>query len=692
MFLSEKFLSSYPNMPEHMTELGSFVFYRTYSRWLPGKGRRETWKEAIIRAVEYNMSIAHEHYLKNKYIPPMQEMTKEAEMLFDNIFNLRQFLSGRTHWIGGTENKVANKFPLSNFNCAFLNITKYENLCELFYLLLVGTGVGFKCTPELAKKLPPIRDDFKLLHSEYNPLSPSERLEYTRIENLGNGYAKMYIGDSKEGWVQALNIFFAILTQEIYEDVHTIKISYNSIRPKGERLKTFGGTASGHKPMLEMFEGIEKVVKNTLDPDYYPMERIDDKYVKLRPIHILDIGNFIGYNVVVGGVRRTAEIFLFSPDDEETLHAKDKINDVDYLHHRRMSNNSEVFEEKPTRSKLHEIFKSIKIGGEPGFINLEAARKRRPNVEGVNPCGEILLDSHEVCNLTTVNTKAFLKNGKINYPDLYTTQELSARAALRMTLLDLELEEFDFTQKRDRLTGCSLTGWEDSQIKKEHKTTLEATATTAAQQYADELRIPAPLLVTTVKPEGTLSQVAGGVSPGVHNNYAPYYIRRIRINANDPLAQVAKELNWNISPEVGDDKYNPRTLVIDFPIESGCTTSSRDVTAKQQLESYFDWFDNYAQHNPSVTIYVKDDEWDEVEQIIWDNWDDFIGISFLPHNNGTYELAPYEEITKEEYISLKSKMKPFNPDLLLKYEHEEIDEAIALEGVEECASGACPIR
>lgn len=197
--LNEEFLSQYPDMPEHMNELSSFVFYRTYSRWLPKLNRRETWKEAVTRAVRYNVGISFDQLEVNNIEPPTDKIQQEAEILFDNIFNLRQFLSGRTHWVGGAEQGVANKFPLSNFNCSFINITEWEDLSNLFYLLLLGTGVGIKCTKENASKMKPIRTNFNIIHSEYNPLPKQERLEHTKINIMENGYAKIYIGDSKEG-------------------------------------------------------------------------------------------------------------------------------------------------------------------------------------------------------------------------------------------------------------------------------------------------------------------------------------------------------------------------------------------------------------------------------------------------------------------------------------------------------------
>ena len=404
-----------------MNPLGQFVYLRTYSRWLPNEGRRETWRETVRRATEYNVGLGVKHMERIGYGADIEWHRKEAELLFDNMFHLRQFLSGRTLWVGGTP--VAETSALSNFNCSFSNIKSWDDLADTFYLLMVGTGCGLKCTKEFAKEIPPIRVNTKLLHSEYDPVPKEARYEETVFRDMGNGYAKLYVGDSKSGWVSSLKIYFDILTKSEYEHIHTIKISYNSVRPNGERLNTFGGTASGPEPLREMFDGIDRVFKNEIDPSLAPLEIIDTEkgYAHVRPIHILDIANLIGNNVVIGGVRRTAEIFLMDADDYECIFAKYGINGIwnadqhakviaktralgleeqarflesiplndpnaRPLHHRRMSNNSIAFEAKPSREQLNLVFEMMQAEGEPGFVNLEEARRRRPNAEGLNPC------------------------------------------------------------------------------------------------------------------------------------------------------------------------------------------------------------------------------------------------------------------------------------------------------------------
>jgi ribonucleoside-triphosphate reductase len=407
-YLTEEFLSKYNDAPKHMNELSSFVYYRTYSRWLADAGRRETWKETCARAVEYNVSLAQGRVSDESLIV-------EAQQLFHNMFNLKQFLSGRTLWVGGTE--ASKKYPLSNFNCAFVEIKTWEDMCDLFYLLLIGTGVGFSCSKENALKLPKLVLPDEIVHKEYEFCGENGRSGNLYIEK---NEATITIGDSKERWVIAFRQFMHILTKVVISKMENIKkltIVYDHIRPKGERLKVFGGTASGHEPLKTMFQSIEKMLRGELDTT--TPAPIDGQ---VRPVHVLDIGNLIGNNVVCGGVRRTAEIFLCDADDWESILAKFGINGIwgeesqrlvveigeklkrlgilvpptidaliadpqakMHLHHRRMSNNSIAFREKPSLEMLEVLFDVMKLEGEPGFVNLESAGKRRPNAKGLNP-------------------------------------------------------------------------------------------------------------------------------------------------------------------------------------------------------------------------------------------------------------------------------------------------------------------
>lgn len=367
--VTDDFIKQYKNKLSPMTDLGNFVYYRTYSRWLDEEGRRENWWETVRRAVEFNTSLA-------------STSKQEIEKLYDNIFNLRQFLSGRTFWTGNTE--VSRKYSLSNFNCASIVIDNYRMFSELFYLLLVGAGVGVRVLPEDVVKMPKIRTDIKLINKSYVPVPKKDRIEYTSVI-FEDDMAEIVVSDSKEGWCQALERYFDILTTKQYRKVNTIIMNYDNIRPLGERLKTFGGTASGHTAIENIFTKIDKILSKHKDQQYYQMSTVD----------CLDVANIIGAGVVVGGVRRTSEIGMGSIDDKAFVEAKSnlytqedgiwKINEE--IAHRQMSNNSIFYGEKPSREQLHWQITQMRNSGEPAFINAEAARKRRENFKGVNPCG-----------------------------------------------------------------------------------------------------------------------------------------------------------------------------------------------------------------------------------------------------------------------------------------------------------------
>lgn len=681
--LDDEFIGNYKHQPSPFQPLGEFVYYRTYSRWVPYEKRREYWWETVRRAIEFNTTL----------VPNVPK--EEAQMLFENMFQLKQFISGRTMWVGLTD--ISKEYGIANYNCAFTIIDDFAKFKELFYILMLGTGVGFRILKKDVEKLQPIRTKFTLIHDNYNPVPKSKREENSSMQFTGTK-AEITVGDSKEGWTQALDVFFKILYDRDYKKVDTIIMNYNNVRPKGEKLRRFGGTASGHESLKVMFEKIKNVLLKL------NKEEISD-YCKLRPVHCLDIANIIGENVVVGGVRRTAEIGLLDADDKESIEAKSALFTQDEsgnwienksISHRKMSNNSIYYFNKPSREQLHWQLKQMRYSGEPAFINVEAAKKRREDFEGVNPCVEILLRDRGLCNLTTVNMMAFVKDGKLDKRGLLEAQRLSARAGLRMTCLPLELNRWNLTQHEDRLLGCSLTGFQDAMneigyTKSQQENLLEElnrAANDAARQYATELNINAPKLVCTIKPEGTISQLPG-VSSGVHFSHSPYYIRRIRINATDPLVKVCEELNYPVLPEVGQDLETCSTKVVEFPVKAPIGKTKYDVSAIEQLEIYKMFQKYYTDHNTSITVHVRDNEWDGVEHWMWENWDDVVAVSFLSLDDNFYPLLPYESIDEKEYHRRVDEMKHFVPSLLSKYEVFESDIDV---GKSDCINNVCPIR
>ena len=665
--LTQDFLDKYSDYPDCMDELAKFVYIRTYSRWLPDKNRRETWKETCARAINGNCS----------YLPTEDG---EPEKLFDNMFNLRQRISGRMLWMGGTE--ALDKTPLAAYNCSGIVMDSINAFHELFYLLMVGTGVGCRVLKEDVAKLPQFDTAKKLYHVK-TPVPQGTTLERTKVSNYGNSVI-ITVGDSKEGWCEALTAYLNTMSDDTTK---SISIDYSYIRPQGAPLKTFGGYASGYTSLKEMFEKLNKIITK---------ESTDGK---LRPLNVADMCNIVGQNVVAGGTRRTAELILFSPDDEEMLHAKENLDPEHYF--RYMSNNSMYLEDKPSKEELRKLMISIKETAEPGFVNVKAAKERRADFDIVNPCCEIMLPNKAVCNLTNINVSKFIdERGNVMVSQLKEACKLSARACYRLTEPELELEGWSEIHHRDRLIGCSITGWQDAVADNITKleqgvllTLMKTWIKDAANEYADENNRPRPVLYTTVQPDGTGGLISG-CSAGIHYNHSPYYFRRVRISTNSPLYQAVKYLDgWQIDNEVGQDD-NGNTKVITFPCKSNSRITKYNVSAIEQLEQYKMMQTHYVDHNTSITVTVKDDEWDAVTDWLDKNWDCVVGISFLSLNQNYYPLMPYEECTEKQYLELKSKMAPFDQELVNKYEFElqtvgkdfEIDES------GECEDGHCPVR
>ena len=682
--LTEDFLSKYKHTEPPMTQLGMFTYYRTYSRWLPEEGRREQWWETVRRAVEYNCNLT-------------TTSQEEAEELYDNVFHLRQFLSGRTFWVGGT--KVSEFYPMSNFNCSFLILNTIPSFRDLFYLLMLGTGVGFRVLKEDVRLLPKARTNIEVIQQDYSPVPKEERVDHTSTYFIDNSTVEIIIGDSKEGWSDSLYFFLNILTDKMYKSVNKIIINYDHVRSAGEKLNTFGGKASGHESIKNMFYKIDRVIKSMDNRSN------KNKYAAFQPINIIDIANIIGENVVIGGVRRTSQMAIISPDDVESIQAKSTLYEKKgsewvqnkALSHRRMSNNTIFYEQKPSRDHLKWHLQQIRYSGEPGFVNVEAARKRFPEFEGMNPCGEVLLTNLALCNLVTENVCAFIENGVLNIEKLLRAQELNIRASYRMSLVELELHHWNLVQKKYKVIGCSLTGWQDmvartgisKEEEKKIRQQLKEVSQKAAKQIALECGDEVPILMTTIKPEGTLSLVAA-VSHGLHHAHARFYIRRIRITASDPLCKVCEELGYPMYPEDGETEENCTTKVIEFPVKSEALRTKYDVSAIEQLETYKAFMEEYVDHNASITVHVQEHEWDDVEKWVWENWDSVVAITFMSLSDSFYPLMPYEQITEEEYNERVAAMKPFIPSLLSKYETEEVD--LDVGDLNDCDSGSCAIR
>ena len=682
--MSEEFLTQYKDIrPRNAGLLFEPTYYRTYSRFVPELGRRERWNETLSRVVNYNISLYSGHKKD-------EQLVEEAEDLYDRMFNLEVYPAGRTFWIGGT--KAVEQYEEANFNCCTLILDSVEKFCETFHVLMLGSGCGFRILKEDVEKLPVFTKNFNIHHREYTPHYPDWKIEETEFSPWGHSEPEhdIIIGDSKKGWVDALRHFLTILTneekynwQEESPPPMDIVIDYDAVRPAGERINTFGGRAAGPKGLMEMFTLIEDVVKSSTG--------------KLTPTEVMDILNIIAKNVLVGGVRRSSQIALGSEDDDEFIDAK-----LNYKskgkRHRNMSNNSVVFFERPSKEKIASILDRIRSSWEPGLLNFEAASKRRPRMAAINPCGEHLGSDRSSCNLSGIVLPLYIKDKQLNLFKLGVGIRAATRLSMRITNVNHSIPAWDENQKKERLLGVSMTGimdaldeleWEfDSPEAIKLWQFLHDEANDEADEYSKELGIPRPLLVTILKPEGSISQLTT-VSSGLHRSHAPYYIRRIRVSEIDPAAKAWQIMGIKNEP----DLEKPDRLVFSFPIKTKAKTSTYDESARRQYERYLTLMKYYVDHNASCTISVGEDEWDEMKELLYENWDETVACAFSTKcpNESQYKQLPYEQITKEQY----NEMILTFPDLSVMgdiIDQLENGEYVQYEPEVDCRGGFCATR
>lgn len=673
-FLSPEFLDQYKDIqPRNAGVLFFPVFLRTYSRFIESEKRRERWYETVTRVVEFNMSLYSGHKSRD-------ELIQEAESLFDNIFHLEVLPAGRALWIAGTES--AKKFGEATYNCATVVMDDVQSFGDIFQLLLCGCGVGFRVLIQDVIKLPSFNNNIFLYNTPYSYLG-NRKNECTEYERNNNRWT-IDIGDSREAWVKALRLFLEICQYRSYKDIH-ITINYNSIRPEGSRIKNFGGRAPGHSGLQEMFTNLAKILNKSNG--------------KLTSVEVTDICNFIAKNVIVGGTRRSSQIALGSPNDQDFIDAKKGLWLTRQNLQRTMSNNSIVFEEDPTREQIKAIFEGIKSNGEPGFFNLKAAKLKHPKAASTNPCGETVMESCEFCNLATINLFSCIKDGVFDLLRAKRLIRIATRISLRNTNVEVSLPRWNAVQLRNRLLGVSMTGImdtfdllgiEDDSPEAIHiYSELQAASNDEADKYAFEMRVPRPLLVTLIKPEGTLTLLTNANSPGLHRSYAPYYIRRIRVSSVDPVCNALKEIGISHEPDQGKNER----VVFSFPIKTNAKTSAANEPAQKQLNRYLTLMKHYVDHNASCTLTVGEDEWDEMEEMVFNNFSSIVGIAMLPKYTNAYPQMPYEEITREQYEEMmKTFPKDFErlPGLVDKYEGNEYNNEDELEA--DCLGSSCPIR
>lgn len=725
-YLSEEFIKPYSERKPPMNNFGLIVALRTYSRYVSELGRREYWWEICLRVVEYSISLAEGKIAH-------EELVEEAKELYDHLYNLKSFPAGRTLWLGGSKQSALD--PSGNWNCVFRNIDSISSFAEIMYWLMLGSGTGFSVEKNNISKLPSFYGGKKVKYTGIEGCKKGrentvlivngeeyelDRAYLTSIEDTivnklpkyksGNNIftkveshdIKLIFGDSKSGWCTGVRAFLELLT---YKGSLNIEVDLSEIRKAGEKVNTFGGRASGPVSVMKLLQGVYNTISNR--------RRLDS-------VQCLDICNHIGLAIVSGGVRRSSEIALSDSKDIHFIEAKkDLYYDPAKAHLqkiRSMSNNSVMYDKKPSKKKLSKILEVIKTNGDPGFwIRANSRALAKGEIDGTNPCGEAALRDKQSCNLTTQNLVAFIKeeNGRksIDWEALRTSTKIITRIGSRQTLCSQWHPEWDKVQKAERILGVSYTGYGDLveelnlsiEEQKELQVFIKNTAVEEANEYHKRLGINPSFRVTLIKPEGTISLLPD-VSNGLHDRYGRYYIKRMRISRYDPLAWVLKDLGLSPSPEnnQGDDLLGDKcdTWVYTFGVSSNTSRRAIDVPAVEQLERYKLIQDNYCDrgHNASVTVTVAEDEWKEVRDWMYDNWSSIIGLTFL----GKYDPAvdekashpqlPFEPATEERVKELINNTPILNEkdviELLKKYESEYVEHKLE----SSCETGNCPIR
>lgn len=615
------------------TTYQEFIYKRTYARWIDELGRREEWQETVGRYAKFFEPKVPEQF-KDKFYSSI-ELLQSLEVL----------PSMRCLWTAG---EALEREHIAGYNCAYTPIDSVRSFAEILYILMNGTGVGFSVERQYINQLPEIPREFRDAHRT------------------------VVFGDSKLGWAQG----FLDLLENLYEGV-VPTLDFSLIRPKGARLKTFGGRASGPEPLKQLCK--------------YTIDVFDkSKGRKLNSLECYDIVCMVAGCVVVGGVRRSATINLSNFSDQRMKHAKDGQFWIDNPQ-RWLSNNSVAYTEKPDAiSFLDEWLNLARSGsGERGIINRACLQKTRgQDIDyGVNPCGEIILRPKQFCNLTEVVVRA---------DDTYESLKPKVEAATILGILQSTLTNFSFISdtwkkncEEERLLGVSLTGLADNRkITGVLLHSLKLHTRAVANEWADALGINRPAAITCVKPSGTVSQLVNS-SSGLHPRYSAFYIRRVRVTATDPLANFLKEKGVPWNPEVGETPETHNTCVFDFPIKSpqGAITKN-ELSAIAQLEYWLMLKEAWCDHNPSCTIYIRDDEWLKVGAWVYEHWDSIGGLSFLPVEGGTQPLQPYEEISQEQYTMLTQAFPNFTFSELTAFEKQDMTQ-----GSREfaCTGGSCEL-
>ncbi|MEU7147072.1 hypothetical protein AB0B15_03370 [Streptomyces sp. NPDC045456] len=628
----------------------AYIAKSRYARWRDDVGRRETWTETVDR---YFAFMTDHLKAKHDYVPDkaLAYSLRQAVLNHEVLPSMRAMM---------TAGEALGLSHVAGYNCAYTPLDDVRSFSEVLFILLNGTGVGYSVERRYVDQLPPVA------HPQLD---------------LGT---VLWVGDSKLGWAEA----FAALLDMVWIQGRVPTVNYDRIRPAGSRLKTFGGRASGPDPLRDLFEFTVELLRVAQGR-------------KLRPIEAHDLACKVASVVVVGGVRRSAMISLSDLDDQEM--AKAKSGEWWITHpYRALANNSAVYHDGVSREQFDAEWQTLRESGsgERGIFHRDAARKiaarwgrRDADTEyGTNPCSEIILRPRSFCNLSTGVARP--------QDDLIDLKRKISLAAIlgtwQATLTDFPFlrEEWSRNAEEERLLGVSMTGifgdpllvdGRGRQLKNDVLEQLRYEARTANEMEAELIGIPASAAITAVKPEGTTSQMTG-VPSGLHPPHSPYWVRTVRSDVKDPISDFL--IDAGVPHE--KDVLNDENWVFSFPQRAAAGARTRDdLSAVEHLELWLDYQRHYCEHKPSVTVSVRETEWDEVREWVWRHIDEMTGVSFLPFADHTYQQAPYQECQEATYRDLKSKMPRLLWSDLVYYETSD-----QTTGSQElaCAADGCDLK
>ena len=632
------------------TSYQEFIHLSRYSRWLPEKERRETWDETVGRYFDFfkeHLNDLHEYKLTDK-------LKKELE---EAVLSQKIMPSMRCLMTAGEALKREN---IAGYNCSYIAVDRPQAFDEILYVLMNGTGVGFSVERQYVNELPYVANEF----------FPSDTV--------------ISVADSKLGWAKAFKELVGLLY------VGQIpRWDMSKVRPAGSVLKTFGGRASGPEPLENLFNFSVTTFQGAAGR-------------KLSSLEAHDIVCKIAEVVVVGGVRRSALISLSNLSDDRMRAAKSG-QWWNTEPQRALANNSACYTEKPDVGVFMDEWKSLyeSKAGDRGIFNRRSAvvmaeKNGRRNTEGynfgTNPCSEIILRDREFCNLSEVVVRVTDTRESL----LEKVRLATILGTFQSTLVNFKYVSSTWRKncEEERLLGVSLTGIMDCQYTNGKKNGLEdlleelkAEAVKTNKEFAQKIGINQSVAVTCVKPSGTVSQLVDAAS-GIHARHNPYYIRTVRGDKKDPLTRMMQDAGFPVE----DDVMNPsNTSVFSFPMKVDNSAVFRtEKSAIEQLELWLTYQKHWCEHKPSVTISVKEDEWFEVGAWVYKHFDYMSGVSFLPFSDHTYKQAPYQDIQKEEYEVLLSKM-PKEVDWKKLAEYEKSDMTIASQELA-CSAGFCEIQ